>query len=299
MRGAKKKGVTDMTIGRSLRLVALISFFLLPALPAGAAEDPGILWKEDRVVALGQGVAPTGASDASGRLLARRAAVADLQRNVLEFIEGARIEARTTMKDFMASDVIRSSVQGLVRHVEIRSATWDGEVYTVEGFLSLSGLREIVAPQISGLRERPLPVYTEGYSNLVVDASHLPFRPSLVIALRSESGRKVYGPEFIDRQAFLDRGLCRYAQVPEASSRRPLLASPAEADGGKALVIKALSLSEEGEIVIDDAAADVIDRNAFDFRIPGDVTILTKTAALRGALLWPLLVRLRDDEPLF
>lgn len=274
---------------RASRACLFPMLLLLLLFSEAAAESPVVLWSEDRIVAFGQGVAS--GTGPGAKLLARRAAVVDLQRNLLEHVEGVRIEARTKMKDFMVHDSVRSVVQGLVRHVEIWQATWDGEIYTVEGGIRLRGLRQALAPKLDGLAPRAVSAYSgEGYDSLVLDVSHLPFVPSMVFTVRRASGAPLYGPRFIDERTFIEKGLCRY--VLERSPRAPqaLLASPAWADDDRALVLaEGISLSPEGDIVIPDEAADLIEANAFDFRIPGEVTIITKTAALRGRGLVPLL----------
>ena len=86
-------------------------------------ERARIDWTEGYIEAQGEAVAPAGKADtAQGKLLARRGAVVDLQRNLLEFLQGVRVDSRTTMRDFMASDVVRTEVQGMIKNVEILEA---------------------------------------------------------------------------------------------------------------------------------------------------------------------------------
>ena len=67
-----------------------------------------------------------------------------VKRNMLEFVCGVQIDSRTTMDDFMAEDMVRSEVHGLIRNVEMLKGEWDGECYTVTGRIKTEQLRQIV-----------------------------------------------------------------------------------------------------------------------------------------------------------
>ena len=99
---------------------------------------------ENYIEATGMAVAPKGMQGAQARALARRGAIVDLQRNLLEYLKGVQIDARTTMDEFMADDRVRSEVNGAIKNVELLKGEWDGEMYTVTGRLKLDKIREIV-----------------------------------------------------------------------------------------------------------------------------------------------------------
>lgn len=62
-------------------------------------------WAKNTVKATGNGVKPADAeSEAQARLMALRAAKVDAMRNISEQINGLRIDASTTVKDFVATD---------------------------------------------------------------------------------------------------------------------------------------------------------------------------------------------------
>jgi len=100
-------------------------------------------WGQTYVEATGMAVAPHNTKGAQARALARRGAIVDLQRNLLESIGGVQIDSRTTMNDFMAEDRVRSEVHGLIQGVQMLDGKWDGEAYTVTGRIRTDQIRVI------------------------------------------------------------------------------------------------------------------------------------------------------------
>lgn len=140
------------TMSRPARvLTALVLAFALVGAGIASASDaevekekPLIDWGQNYIEGTGMAVAPEGTTGAQAKALARRGALVDLQRNMLEFVCGVQIDARTTMDDFMAEDMVRSEVHGLIRNVEMLKGEWDGESYTVTGRIKTEQLRQIV-----------------------------------------------------------------------------------------------------------------------------------------------------------
>ncbi|HOI72993.1 MAG TPA: hypothetical protein PLO63_02490 [Syntrophales bacterium] len=101
-------------------LSCLVVIFLFPAdLIAQSAGTGEINWVQGYISVTGQGAAVRG-SLAQARPLARRAAVSDAQRNLLEIIKGVKIDSTTTVENFIvASDVIRSHVNGVVKGAHV------------------------------------------------------------------------------------------------------------------------------------------------------------------------------------
>lgn len=81
------------------------------------------------VVAIGIGLPPQNAVGAQGKVLARRAAVVDAQRNLVETINGVQVDAETTVENLMvSSDVVKSKVSGVLKGAQII-----GEKYNDDG----------------------------------------------------------------------------------------------------------------------------------------------------------------------
>jgi len=92
-------------------LLAGLVISLTASMPAMAADNLGV------ISAQGFGTADGNVFKGSrGKMMARRAAVVDAQRNLLETINGVRITAGTTVKDLtLESDVIGNRVKGMLQ----------------------------------------------------------------------------------------------------------------------------------------------------------------------------------------
>jgi len=86
-------------------------------------------WVDLKFKAEGIGVAPDDAvNEAQAEALALRAAKVDALRNLSEKVHGARIDAETTVEDFITtSDEIEAEVAGLIRGAEVVKEEYDSE----------------------------------------------------------------------------------------------------------------------------------------------------------------------------
>ena len=106
---------------RRLGLVLLILALSLGAASYAASSmpDKGQIYVE----AEGRAVAPSGTSGAWAKLLARRGATVDLQRNLLQKLAQLQVDASALPRE----------VRGFIRGVELFGGEWNGEVYTLKG----------------------------------------------------------------------------------------------------------------------------------------------------------------------
>jgi len=119
----------------------------LPPPPPPQTAD--MSWAEGDIIAIGHGVPPASPVSASqGKLLAKQAAKVDAQRNLLEQIEGVRVSAKTTVKNFMTeSDVIHTQVDGLIAGAEVVSEQeLDDGSFEVKLRLNMHPLARIIPP---------------------------------------------------------------------------------------------------------------------------------------------------------
>ena len=88
----------------------------------------------ETITADGYGRYPAGMPVSIAKIQARRAAVVDAQRNLLESIKGVAIDSETTVENFMLkNDVIHSKVSGIIKGAQVISeeALPDGYKVTV------------------------------------------------------------------------------------------------------------------------------------------------------------------------
>ncbi|MGV3523707.1 MAG: LPP20 family lipoprotein [Candidatus Sericytochromatia bacterium] len=105
-----------------LRTSFLASWLCLSLLPAQAAPVERAVgaarldWTAGTITVTGSGVAKPGGNLGQQRLLAQRAAITDAYRLLAEAVNGVRVLAETTVKDFTTeSDVIRLQVEAVLR----------------------------------------------------------------------------------------------------------------------------------------------------------------------------------------
>lgn len=121
------------------------------AVPVKETLNTHINYDEGMVEIIGEAVAPEGTENTGqGKLLARRGAYVDLQRNFLEFIKGAQVDAKTLMEDLMVtSDEVNSAVHGYMKRIIIREESWDGQVFSVRGSMSLKEIDTLLKGFVS------------------------------------------------------------------------------------------------------------------------------------------------------
>ena len=224
---------------------------------AAAAESKGDLdWANEEVVAVGYGLAPTNASPAQGRILARRSAIVNAQREALDFIKGASIDAETVVENLFASDKVSSRVDGVIRNARIvdEGMQEDG-VYFVKISVPLYGATGSVASAVlPSVRSNAAPApflapsasvsqavraSVQGtYTGVIIDASGLGLKPTFSPVVYDTAGRAIYGATNIDPDLAISKGMVGYADSVEAAKglaragSNPLVVKAVQAKGG-------------------------------------------------------------------
>ncbi len=262
-------------------------------------KEKGLVdWTNNYVEATGMAVAPTGTKGAQAKALARRGAMVDLQRNLLEFMVGVQIDAQTTMEDFMANDKVRSEIHGIIRNVEAISGEWDGEAYTIKGRIRLGQIRTVIAPHIPPAPvvypevgatpdveiyvddtpapaprapKKPAPKKSRArYSGLVIDVRHLPYVPAMSFNVYDTKGRPVYGMNFVNQKNYLQSGICAYFNNINVA-RGDVFVSPSP------IVAKAVRLGKNNvDIYISNSDAAKVRSSSYDFRKECKVIIVSR-----------------------
>lgn len=270
-------------------LLCGIAFSMTAGTRCGAAQndpDPnavvvkkehGLLdWTQNYIEAIGVGVVPSGTSGAQGKALARRGAIVDLQRNLLEFLSGVQVDGRTTMNDFMAEDRVRTEVHGMIRNIELLEGEWDGESYTMSGRVKLPQLLVVVAPSIEAKAPKraaapaaSAPKTSGRFTGLVIDARHLSIVPSLSFRIVDEGGSEAYSLSFADPKFYQQSGLATYYNNLEYAKGEIRVAT-------NPIVTKAVRIGNGGDIVIPNSAASRMRGSSYDFRKECKVIIVCK-----------------------
>lgn len=133
-------------------MTALLAVLVLSMATVFAASETD--WSSAKVQATGSGVAPANAVNvAQGRLMARRAALVDAYRQVVEQVAGVQVDANTTVEMAMTTnDTIRTQVSGVIRGYKIvkENMTSDGAyevTIEVPMFGATGSLASAVLPQ--------------------------------------------------------------------------------------------------------------------------------------------------------
>lgn len=185
-------------------------------------KDKGLInWTKGIVQAKGIGAPPEKFyGKPNARPMALRAATLDAYRNILEVINGVRINSTTVIKDFaVENDIIMSKVEGMVKGAEIVKKEYlsDGTVEITMQMNLRGGFAQLVLPEDIKPLDTITPVVpaqssTAVYTGLVVDARGLKTRPAMSPKIMDENGQEVYGSAFVSREYAVQQGMSGYAK---------------------------------------------------------------------------------------
>lgn len=111
------------------QMVALLAVLIFSTVSAFAMPTGEVNWQDGFITVTGSGAAPANGSPAQKRMMAKRAAIADGYRQLVETVKGVNVDAETTVENFItSSDVIRTKVSGMVQGARVIS-----EKFTPDG----------------------------------------------------------------------------------------------------------------------------------------------------------------------
>lgn len=232
--------------------------------PPGAEKWTGTAnWTKGVVRATGIGFPQKDANAAYAQQTAKRAAHQVALRNLLETLQGVRIDSITTVKNYtLANDEIKTTISGMVRNARIikEQPLPDGSYETtVEMDLTGEFIGAIVPkpkhpPQKLVKAQQPLqPLPPKNFSGLVVDARGTGAHAALAPRILNEEEEEAYSVAYVQSKDLADKGIVVY--VPDVSSAQthPRVTS-------RPLVIKALRATgkNKADLIISDADAQTI-----------------------------------------
>jgi len=226
-----------------------------------------INWSKGLIVAKGIGAPPQQYyGKPQARPTALRAARLDAMRNILEVIQGVRIDSTTTVKNFATeSDIITSKVEGMVQGAKVVKQEYmsDGTVEVTVEMSLYGGFSQLVLPaeikQVDTVksmtpepkRDSPAPrAVSEVYTGLVVDARGLNARPAMAPKIMDETGQEVYGSAYVSREFAVQQGMSGYAKDIESARQNPRVTD-------NPLLVKGLKTTGSGgsDVIISNADA--------------------------------------------
>ena len=259
---------------RMLIMVVMVSLWVLPLCgnSAGANDlvepvgNGNINWSQGVIQSKGIGAPPEKYyGKPAARPLALRAAKLDALRNILEVINGVRIDSTTTVKDFaVEKDIIRTKVHGMVRGAEEIKTEYmsDGTVEVILQIKMGGGFSQLVLPeevkQVEPIKTiSPSQAPSSGLlTGMVVDARTLGVRPAMAPKILDEDGKEVYGSAFVSREYAVQQGMSGYSKNLDTARKNQRVAD-------NSLTVKGLRTEGPGrcDIVISNADASRL-RNA-------------------------------------
>ncbi len=229
------------------------------------------------VVATGIGaISPLAQNPGMARATAVRAAKVDAMRNLLEAVMAVTVSSETTVRGAaIENDVVKTSVEGMVKGARIRDIDGDGRGASsdirylsdtsieIEMEVHMSGISAIVlppagyapapatpapgAPSPAAAPAAPLPGTVTG---LIVDARGLGLRPAMSPKIVDQNGGIVYGPGNFTREYAVKMGVAGYSKNLEQAQQNPRVT-------GNPLVVKGIGVQGGNSADLVLAAGDV------------------------------------------
>lgn len=223
-----------------LTSVALFSFgagilpvntYFAPIKASAQYQNPAYTQTET-ITADGYGVLPQNRPFGQAKLMARRAAVVEAQRNLLETVKDVAIDSETNVEMSMTlNDTIHSEISGVIRGARVIDEEYIPEdgIYRVTMSVPMYGvgsLGQVVFDNVIGNNQKvpvpaPSPAYNPStqlngnYTGLVIRARGAGLVRTFCPAIYDTSGRVIYGVYNVDKKYAIDYGVVGYAQGPQ------------------------------------------------------------------------------------
>jgi len=260
----------------------LLSVFILLFMGCGAAfcneeaqfvESIGkgnINWSKGFVRAIGIGAPPSWAyGKPQARSLALTTARMVAYRNLLEVVQGIRVDSKTTVKEFIVTDgSINAQFDSMIRGAEVIKKEYKPNE-TVEVTVQMSmtgGFTQLILPSdimhvepvkitssVEQLAELDSDSKPDVFTGLVVDARGLKIQPVIALKILNENGKEVYGSAYVSREHAVQQGMCGYfTDINKAIVDKRV--------GDNPLVVKGIKTKkpENSDIIISNADASIL-----------------------------------------
>ncbi|OUO40382.1 hypothetical protein B5F82_04240 [Megamonas hypermegale] len=209
-----------------------VNTYFAPVKAEAQYQNPAYAQTET-ITADGYGVLPPNKPFGQAKLMARRAAVVEAQRNLLETVKDVAIDSETNVEMSMTlNDTIHSKVSGVIRGARVIDEEYIPEdgIYRVTMSVPMYGvgsLGQVVFDNVIGNNQKvpvpaPSPTYNPNtsqingnYTGLVIRARGAGLVRTFCPAIYDTSGRAIYGVYNVDKKYAIDYGVVGYAQGPQ------------------------------------------------------------------------------------
>lgn len=263
------------------RIIGLLAALLL--LLCSVAMAAGADFELNRIEADGFGLPPDSVvSEAQARLMARRAAISDAQRNLAEQIAGVQVDSETTVQNLqVSSDIVKSRVSALLKGAKVISESYEDGACHVVMALPLYGVNNSLASAVlprttrresfpaNILPEPDEPLYTPTepepttipttstitnrqsgtYTGVIVDCTGLGLRTAMSPVIKTTAGEPIYGYKNLDSKKVIKNGMAGYASSYSGNVSRA---------GSNPLIVKAVGVDHYFNPVVNVADAKII-----------------------------------------
>lgn len=234
----------------------------------------------EQITADGYGALPANMPLARAKMMARRAAIMDAQRNLVEIIKGATVDADSTMNNFLLqSDIVKTKVSGVITGARVVSEGLEDGGYHVVLSVPEYGVGSVAevaidtkmgnytpepvpAPSATAIKTyipEPQAQINGGYTGLVIDAKGSALVRTFCPVIYDTNGRAIYGVHNVDKDYAISHGIVDYA---DGSASWQTVGIGQSRAGSNPLIIKMVSLRDRAtnkcDIVISVEDADKI-----------------------------------------
>ncbi|MEK6790471.1 MAG: hypothetical protein AABY45_02085 [Deltaproteobacteria bacterium] len=222
------------------------------------------------------------------KLMAIRGAKVIALREIAEVIDGVVVSGESTVANMSTqSDIVRSSVQGLVKGAQIVKEDYDqlsgiATVWVAVSMKGVDGLLPSLLPQAiqsmpAAPQYQPAPeqvrVAPANHDGLILDVRDQPFRPALINRVLSQNGDVVYDPAKVAQNILVERGAAEYTN--DVGKAKAMLSERGSANPA---IIKASGVVKSTDVQVnkDDATAIYTSNQANNFLEGAKVVFVLK-----------------------
>lgn len=269
--------VLSMALSVGMAVLPTNQSWIAPCVNVAMAEQ-----SNEEMTVDGFGAVPANMPMPRAKMMARRAAIMDAQRNLIEIIKGAQVDAESSMDMYLLqSDVVKTKVNGLITGARVVSESFEDGGYHVVMSVPIYGVGSVadaaitaklgdnppvpapvLAPSAQAVKEyvpAPQANVGGGYTGLVIDAKGSELVRTFCPVIYDVNGRAIYGVQNVDKDYAIVHGVVEYA---EGADNWQGIGRGTTRAGSNPLIVKIVGLQERAtnkcDVIISVEEADKI-----------------------------------------